>query len=132
MASEKRSGGKRPVEVTVERLPEDYDPELDSGPAEARDSHSQRLSELSDTIGPVIAGLLVDLLDAATINPAMGLFLGWPLGYYIVRKVGCQPSTAWKLGALIGVYCAVPGTFLIPMATLVVVFAKVRQFLRAS
>jgi len=131
MSSESASkGSEPPIEVVVERLPEGYDPSSDAGPESVPPQGPGRIEELNRAIGPVVAGLLVDLLDAATVSPPLGIVLGWPLGYYIVRQVGCSRATAVRLGALIGVYCALPGTFLVPMATIVVLLAKLGVILR--
>ena len=117
------------VEVEVERLPADYDPKRDGEASPSDSPTAAKLRELNELLGPLVAGVLIDLLDAATPSPPMGLLLGWPLGYYIVRQLKCTPGTALKLGALVGVYCATPGTLFLPVATLVVAAVKVRRFL---
>lgn len=128
MSRGREEPGEAPLEVEVERLPPGYDPVRDSGPATAEPG--SRSAGLAASVGPIVAGLLVDLLDAATPTPVLGLVLGWLLGTYIVRQAGGAPALAWKLGLLIGLYCATPGTFLIPMATIVVLGLRVRDVLR--
>lgn len=114
------------IEVDVERLPESTGAR---GPGAEAEEATAKLRELTHTIGPVLAGLLIDVLDAATVTPVLGLFLGWPLGYYILRQVGCSPARAGQLGILVGLYCAVPGTLHLPLATLVGLAVKLRQVL---
>jgi len=112
------------IEVEVERLPA---PDEGGGPAGPREERARQLRELGGTLGPLMAGFLIDVLDAATVTPLFGLVLGWPLGYYILRQVGCAHSRALQLGVLIGLYCALPGTFALPVATLVGAAVKLRQ-----
>jgi hypothetical protein len=114
------------IEVEVERLPEGADARQD-GPEDGPPQAPEKLRELGDAVGPVLAGLLIDFLDAATISPVTGLLLGWPLGYYILRQMGLARGTAGKLGAFVALYCAAPGTLVLPIATLVGVGVKVRQ-----
>jgi len=132
MSRDREREGETPLEVEVERLPAGYDPAADPGPGGAGRRARPRLEGLGETLGLLIAGLLVDLLDAATPTPVLGLALGWPLGAYIVRQAGGSLGLAWKLGLLIGLYCATPGTLLIPMATIVVVGLRLREALRRS
>jgi hypothetical protein len=120
---------QKAMEVDVERLPENYDPAHEPGDGDP--SAPSKVREISESIGPMLAGMLIDVIDAATFNPIMGMLVGWPLGYYIVRQVGCSKATASKLGILSGVYCALPGTFLIPMATILAIYGKVRAIMSA-
>lgn len=122
-------GHEAVIEVEVERLPEgasDRPPD----PGHGRSEPAEKLLELGDAVGPILGGLLVDVLDAATVTPVLGLILGWPLGYYILRQMGLRPGAAGRLGALVAVYCAIPGTLGLPIATLVGVGVKVRQVFR--
>jgi uncharacterized protein YneF (UPF0154 family) len=80
----------------------------------------------------VLAGILVDVLDAATMTPPVGLVLGLTVGYYLARQLGLVGSGAQRLALVIGVYCAVPGTLALPLGTLVGAFVRVRQVLSAA
>ena len=121
--AEQGEGARRaPLEVEVERLPP-----ADAAQERADGTPAEKLAELERAVGPVVAGLLVDLLDAATVSPLLGLLLGWPLGAYVLRKAGLPPERTVLLGGLVGVYCALPGTFAIPVATVVGALVKVRQ-----
>jgi len=120
---EPEEGERRaPLEVEVERLPPGG--AAREGPEGAT---AEKLAELERAVGPIVAGLLVDLLDAATLSPLLGLLLGWPLGAYVLRKAGLPPERTVLQGGLVGVYCALPGTFAIPVATVVGALVKVRQ-----
>lgn len=131
-SDDSEDASEHPIEVQVERLPEGYDPSLERASGPEVSSQSSTIESLEQSLGPIVAGVLVDLLDAATINPLVGIVLGWPVGYYIVRRVGSPPATAFKFGALIAAYCATPGTFVIPIATVVVILAKLRLALRKA
>ncbi|MBP7275098.1 MAG: hypothetical protein KBA51_02725 [Kiritimatiellae bacterium] len=76
---------------------------------------------LNRAFGPVIAGLIIDLLDLATFGP-IGMYLGFPIGalagYWMGRALGGSRRMAAMLAVAAGVYCMLPGTEFIPLATL--------------
>ena len=77
---------------------------------------------LNRAFGPVVAGLILDFVDLATFGP-IGLYLGIPIGafagYWMGRALGL-PRKPSALCALAGaVYCTLPGTEPLPLATLV-------------
>lgn len=110
-------------EVEVERLPR-------PGEAPGEDPRPRLgLDELQRAFGPVVAGLLVDLVDAATFTPLLGLALGVPIGYYLARQLGLAAGPSWKLALVVGLYCGVPGTLALPLGTLVGLWVKARELL---
>lgn len=111
-----------PLEVEVERLPMPGE----AGPRSAEDS-GRRVAEVGRVLGPVLAGVAIDLVDAATPFPLLGLLVGWPLGTYLARHAGAKHSTALRLGFLAGLYCAVPMTTGLPVGTLLGAIVKVRR-----
>ena len=68
------------------------------------------------------AGLLIDAADLLLMGP-LGLRLGLPVGLVLGLVVGrlLRLGAGQRLGlaALTGLYCALPGTSLLPLATLV-------------
>ena len=80
--------------------------------------------------GPIIAGMLIDLLDLATFGP-VGLLLGLPIGglagYWMGKALGLsRRASAWCALAA-GVYCAIPGTEYFPLATIIGACARFQE-----
>lgn len=72
-------------------------------------------------IGPMVAALAIDLLDLATFGPFglyTGLILGGAAGYWLAPFLGFPPHRRWLSALATGVYCTLPLTGLIPLATL--------------
>ena len=90
-------------------------------------SQSQRLNR---AFGPIVAGLIIDLVDLATFGP-IGLVLGLPIGgfagFWMGKALGLatKPSLLCALAA--GIYCTIPGTEMIPLATLVGAAARYHE-----
>ena len=90
-------------------------------------SPPSQAARLNRAFGPVVAGLIIDLVDLATFGP-IGLVLGLPIGgaagYWMGRTLGLgkKPSLLCALAA--GIYCTIPGTEFLPIATLVGAFAR--------
>jgi len=83
-------------------------------------STSDVFSRLYRALGPVLGALLLDFADLATLGP-LGLYLGFPIG----AAVGWWMSGMYRLktpgrtviATLAGVYCMMPATNLLPVAT---------------
>ena len=105
------------IEVEVERL----DPEE---PVE------DAASRWGGAIGPVLAGMIIDVLDIATFGATglyIGFLLGAPAGWYLARRMGLDPKRAFFTAIGCGIYCTIPLTSPIPVATLIGVWARARQ-----
>jgi hypothetical protein len=111
-----------PIEVDVERLP------LDGEQSPSGRSAAKR-AEVGKLVGPVVAGVVIDVIDLATPVPLVGFALGWPIGAYIARQAGADSGLAVKLGFLVGIYCAVPMTAGLPIGTMIGTAVKLRQAL---
>lgn len=81
-------------------------------------------------LGPVIAGMIIDLVDFATFGP-VGLVLGFPFGglagYWMGRALGFGARGSMWCGIASGVYCTIPGTEFIPLATIVGACARFNE-----
>ncbi len=70
---------------------------------------------------PIVAALAIDLADFATAGPiglVAGLFVGGVLTTIVARASGATRHRALLLGLLGGIYCALPLTEAIPLATM--------------
>lgn len=78
-------------------------------------------------IGPMIAALAIDLLDLATFGPIglyTGLMIGAAAGYWLAPLLGFPPHRRWLCALATGVYCTLPLTGLIPLATLASILSR--------
>ena len=70
----------------------------------------------------ILAGFIIDVVDFVLRGP-IGLRLGFPVGCIVGVILGRFVGLPWRkslvLGMASGLYCAFPGTFLIPLGTLV-------------
>jgi len=115
-------GGRRetehdPIEVEVERLDEE-------GSADGAASSYGR------AIGPVLAGFIIDVIDFATLGGPglyLGLLLGGAAGWYLARILGLDRIRALYVALGCGVYCMIPVTSPIPIATLIGIWLRGRQ-----
>lgn len=104
-------------EVPVERMP--YSDE------EARSRAAQRFKR---SFGPVLAGLVIDLVDFATIGPLqpiLGLPVGTLCGWSAFGPLRMPTRQRLSLALACGLYCALPVTNFIPFATILGAFARV-------
>lgn len=70
---------------------------------------------------PIVAALAIDLADFATAGPIgliAGLAVGGVLTTIVALASGVRPGRALLLGMLGGIYCALPMTEAIPLATM--------------
>lgn len=70
---------------------------------------------------PLVAALAIDLADFATAGPlglVAGLFVGGLLTLTVSLAAGARPRRAMLLAILGGIYCTVPMTEAVPLATL--------------
>lgn len=85
---------------------------------------------LNRAFGPIVAGMIIDLVDFATFGP-IGFLLGLPVGgfagYWMGRCLGLSRRTSFYCALAAGVYCTVPGTELIPLATMVGAYVRFRE-----
>ena len=79
-------------------------------------------------LGPVLAGLTLDLVDLTTFGPMgmlLGLFVGAGVGWYLTGVLGLPRKWRRILTALAAIYCMIPFTEFVPAAT---VFGALGRF----
>jgi|GEM_PF-1320890 len=112
-------GHTEPVEVEPEVVPAEETQVACVPPPRPPGSTLQRLNY---AFGPVIAGLIIDFMDLATFGP-VGLFLGPPVGgmagYWLGRALGLSQRHAVYCALAAGLYCTVPFTEVLPIATII-------------
>ncbi len=88
---------------------------------------------LNRAFGPIVAGMLIDLVDVATFGP-IGFVLGVPVGglagYWMGRCLGLSRRASFYCALAAGVYATIPGTEMIPLATMVGAYARFRESAR--
>jgi ammonia channel protein AmtB len=94
-------------------------------PADVRTSLPRTSSALVNTRAsgwaPVLAAMAIDLADFAMMGPlglVAGLFVGFALTFVLTSATGAPTKRALLLGLLGGVYCMLPITDLVPLATM--------------
>ena len=105
-------------EVEVERLPSDQDREAFAARGAPRAPAS---------IGPVLAGVILDGIDLLTPGPLglrFGFLIGGIAGYTLARRLGVSGRAALVLALVAGAYCSVPNTERLPVATLIGLYAR--------
>jgi hypothetical protein len=85
---------------------------------------------MNRAFGPIVAGLIIDLVDFATFGP-IGFLLGLPVGglagYWMGRCLGLSRRASFYCALASGVYCTIPGTEVIPLATMVGAYVRFRE-----
>jgi hypothetical protein len=79
------------------------------------------LRRLESAFGPIIAGLLIDVIDLSTFGTFgifSGMLLGGMLAYWICAIYAIPVKQRWIWVLLAGIYCTIPMTEFIPIATI--------------
>ena len=111
-----------PKVLEVEAVPMDSDEEEGSRRGGGRRGFGR-------AFGPIVAGAIIDVLDLATFGSVgmyAGLVLGLMAGTWLCRYMGLNWKRSLSIGVACGVYCTIPITTPIPVATLIGAFARYR------
>lgn len=76
---------------------------------------------------PILGGVVIDVVDLATIGGlgiVGGMLVGSFVSYAVFRQQGMGRFKSMALGALGGVYCAIPFTEALPLATLLTLISS--------
>ena len=79
---------------------------------------------------PILGGLILDFADLATFGPVgiyAGMIVGCTIGWLISGIYGFSRKGRMILSLLAGIYCTVPGTFFLPLATVVSAVARFQK-----
>ena len=100
-------------------------------PSEQRESDLPRretlLRRLYRALGPLAGGIILDFADLATFGPVGlvgGLFVGIAVGWWICSIYELSWQTRFLVAVIAGVYCTIPLTEMLPLATLISAIAR--------
>jgi hypothetical protein len=82
------------------------------------------------TIFPILGGLILDFADFVTLGPVglyTGMIVGCTIGWLISGIYGFSKNGRLLFSLLAGIYCTVPGTFFLPLATVISAVARFRE-----
>lgn len=85
---------------------------------------------LNRAFGPIMAGMIIDVLDLATFGPigyVLGLPVGGAAGYWLGRCLGLSRKASLFCALAAGIYCTVPFTGILPLGTLVGAYVRFRD-----
>ncbi len=103
---------------------------MESDPQPAPPRPPSQAKRLNRAFGPVVAGLIIDFVDLSTFGP-IGLYLGIPIGafagYWMGRALGLNRKPSLLCAAAAAAYCTIPGTEMIPLATIVGALARYHE-----
>ncbi len=84
---------------------------------------------LHRALGPLAGGLILDFLDLATFGPlgVAGFFVGALIGWWITSIYGFSTRAKLSWSIVAGIYCLVPFTEFIPVATIISAVARYKE-----
>ncbi len=86
-------------------------------------------ARLVHTLMPLLGAMLLDLADFFSLGPqgpVLGLLIGAPLGWWIASLLGLNQSTRLVAALAAAIYCAIPGTELLPLASIITLLTRGR------
>ncbi len=105
-----------------EKINQDDPPPSEPAAVHGADTPPSLAWRLHRALAPVAAGIVIDLVDLSTFGQ-MGLILGFPLGSAAGAWMGFALGLKRKFIVILafasGIYCMIPGTEFIPIATIV-------------
>lgn len=87
-------------------------------------------ARINRAFGPVAAGLVLDLMDLTTFGP-IGLLIGLPVGaavgWWMASALGVDKKSRRWFALAAAIYCTIPFTEIIPLATLAGAYVRFKQ-----
>ena len=110
-----------PEQVEVRRV---------ENPIEQAASKPSLMERFYVAIFPILGGLILDFADLATFGPIglyAGMIVGCTIGWLISGIYGFSKNGRVIFSLLAGIYCTIPGTFFLPLATFISAAARFRE-----
>jgi hypothetical protein len=85
------------------------------------------LERLHRALGPLAGGMIIDFVDFASFGPiglVLGPVLGGLAGWWVSSIYGFGPRGRTVVAIVAAVYCSIPFTEVLPLATLVAAVAR--------
>ncbi len=86
-----------------------------------RAGEGRRTTSRASVLGPIAAGVLLDLADFATLGPVglyLGALVGGIAGWLLAAGLGVRRERRFGYAVAAAVYCTLPFTAYLPVATL--------------
>jgi hypothetical protein len=107
--------------------------EMDVQEPAPKEDVSKVLKRANRAFGPIAAGIIIDVIDFATFGP-IGFILGLPVGglagFWMGRCLGLSKIASFYCAIAAGIYCTIPFTELIPLATMVGAYVRFKESAR--
>lgn len=92
-------------------------------------SQEQLIARLHRVLGPLAGGMILDAADLVTIGPVgvfAGMIVGCTVGWWVssIYQESKKSRLIWS--ALAGVYCTIPFTAIVPLATIISAIGQFR------
>jgi len=96
---------------------------------ESNENTEPLIHRLQRAFGPLIGAIILDLVDLASFGPLGigGFLIGIGVGWWMLSMYTISTATRMWLSLLAGVYCLIPFTELIPVATIITAIARFKQ-----
>ncbi len=94
--------------------------------AGAEDAAPNRAQRVERAFGPLVAGIILDLVDLITVGPA-GFLIGFPVGVWLGWIFRLRWWQMILAGLISGLYCVIPYTNFIPVGTVIGAFVQYRE-----
>ena len=104
-------------------------PHLDSAPTGTTPSQiaNEFRARLLNALGPALAALVLDFADLITFGPFGiygGLFIGAAVGWWMSNSYGFGRSGRIAVALSAGIYCMLPATHFLPLASILSATAR--------
>ncbi len=110
-----------PEQVEVKRV---------ENPIEQAVKKPSPMERLYVALFPILGGLILDFADLATFGPIglyAGMIVGCTVGWLISGIYGFSRNGRVIFSLLAGIYCTIPGTFFLPLATVISAMTRFRE-----
>ena len=98
-------------------------------------SNSNKGNNYKKALSPIIAGLIIDAADFATLGPIglyFGMIVGFGAAYWVCSTYQFSRNKRILFSIFTGIYCTLPFTAYLPAATLIGLYIKLNDILNSN